>query len=71
MAGNRDPCLHAGAVQKTEVKNIGQYLIVQFGRVVYNADKLTYKVTLPEINHCLDKNLKLEAWIEHTGKRIN
>ena len=63
--------LNTGAVQKAQVKNIGQYLLIQFGRVVYNADKLTYKVTLPEINNFLDKNLKLEAWIEHTGKRIN
>ena len=50
---------------------MGKYLLIQFGRVVYNADKLTYKVTLPEINNFLDKYLKLEAWIEHTGKRIN
>ena len=46
-------------------------MIIQFGRVVYNADKVTYNVTLPEINNCVDKNLKLEAWIEHIGKRIN
>ena len=71
LAGNPHPRLNTGAVQKAQVKNIGQYLFIQFGRVVYNADKVTYKVTLPEINNYLDKNLKLEAWIEHTGKRIN
>ena len=47
-------------------------MIIQFGRVVYrNGDKLTYKVTIPEISNYLDKNLKLEAWIEHTGKTID
>ena len=27
--------LNTGAVQKAQVKNIGQYLLIQFGRVVY------------------------------------
>ena len=71
MAGNPQPRINTGAVQKAEVKNIGQYLIIQFGWVVYNGDKLTYKVTLPEINNYLEKNMKLEAWIEHTGLKIN
>ena len=71
LAGNPHPRLNTGAVQKAQVKNIGKYLIIQLGRVVYNADKVTYNVTLPEINNCVDKDLKLEAWIEHIGKRIN
>ena len=71
LAGNPQPRINTGAVQKAEVKNIGQYLIIQFGRVVYNGEKLSYKVTLPEINTYLEKNMKLEAWIEHTSITIN
>ena len=72
LAENPQSRLHTGAVQKTQVQKIGQYLSIQFGRVVYRkGGKITYKVTIPQISNYLDKNLKLEAWIEHTGKTID
>ena len=71
LAGNPQPRLNTGAVQKAQVKNIGQYLLVKFGRVVYNGEKVTYKVTIPEYTSFFDQNLKLEAWVEHEGQTIN
>ena len=51
-------------------KTISKYVLVKFGRVKLNYEKVTFTVTLPEINNVLGYNLKLEAWVEHTGATI-
>ena len=71
LARNPHPRLQTGAFQKAQVKTIGQYLLTKFGRANFNGVKITHKVTIPLSNNFLAKNLKLEAWIEHIGQRIN
>ena len=58
-------------LEKSQVKDIGQYLLTKFGRVNCNDEKVTYKVTIPQTSNFLAKNLRLEAWVEHIGQRIN
>ena len=70
LAGNPHPHVITGAIQKTEIKSISKYVNIKFGRVKLNGEKITYKVTVPESNFILDKNLKLEAWVEHIGETI-
>ena len=71
LAGNPQPRLQTGALQKSQVKDIGQYLLTKFGRVNFNDEKITHKVTIPLSSNFLAKNLRLEAWVEHIGPRIN
>ena len=70
LAGNPDPRLVTGAVQKTEIMSFSKYILIKFGRVKFNHDKVLYKVTLSENNCVLQQNLKLDAWVDHTGKSI-
>ena len=55
---------------KNRNKTISKYVLVKFGRVKLNYEKVTFTVTLPEINNVLGYNLKLEAWVEHIGATI-
>ena len=71
LAGNPQPRLQTGALQKSQVKDIGQYLLTKFGRVNFNNEKITHKVTIPLSSNFFAKNLRLEAWVEHIGPRIN
>ena len=59
-----------GATRKTEIKSFSKYVLVKFGRVKYNFEKVTFTVTLQEINNVLGCRLKLDAWVEHTGATI-
>ena len=45
-------------------------MLIKFGRVKFNHEKVLYNVTLPEINNVLGHNLKLDAWVEHIGQSI-
>ena len=64
------PRLITGATRKTEIKSFWKYILVKFGRVKYNFEKITFTVTPPEINNVLGCQLKLEAWVEHIGATI-
>ena len=70
LSGNPDRRLVTGAVQKTEIISFSKYILIKFGRVKYNHDKVLYNVTLPETNHVLGHHLKLDAWVEHIGQTI-
>ena len=70
LSGNPDPPLVTGAVQKTKIVSFSKYILIQFGRVKYNHEKVLYNVTLPEINIVLGHHLKLDAWVEHIGQTI-
>ena len=62
--------LITGATRITEIKSFSKYVLVKFGRVKLNYEKVTFTVTLPEINNILGCNLQLEAWVEHIGATI-
>ena len=71
LSGNPDPPLVTGATQKTEIISFSKNMLIKFGRVKFNHDKVLYNVTLPEINSVLGHNLILDAWVEHIGQTIN
>ena len=70
LAGNPHPRLVTGAIQKTKIMSFSKYVLVKFGRVKLNYEKVKYKVTLLENNKILDHHLKLEAWVKHVGETI-
>ena len=71
LLGNPDPPLVTGAIQKTEITSFSKNMLIKFGRVKFNHEKVLYNVTLPEINNVLGHNLKLDAWVEHIGRTID
>ena len=70
LGRNSHPRLITCATRKTEIKSFSKYVLIKFGRVKLNYEKVTFTVTLPEINNVLGCNLKLEAWVEHIGATI-
>ena len=70
LSGNPYPPLVTGAVQKTEIMSFSEHMLIKFGRVKFNHEKVLYKVTLPELNVVLRHHLKLDAWVEHIGQSI-
>ena len=70
LAGLPHPRLKTTAIRKTELKSFSKYLILKFGRAKPNGVKILYKVSVPETNNILGKNLKLESWVEHLGETI-
>ena len=70
LGGNPNPRLITVATRKTEIKSFSKYVLVKFGRVKLNFEKVTFSVTLQEINNVLGYHLKLEAWVEHIGATI-
>ena len=70
LEGNLHQGLITGATRITEIKSFSKYVLVKFGRVKRNYEKVTFTVTLPEINNILGCNLQLEAWVEHFGATI-
>ena len=71
LLGNPDPPLITGAIQKTEITSASKNMLIKFGRVKFNHEKVLFNVTLPEINNVLGQNLKLDAWVDHIGQTIS
>ena len=70
LVENTQPRLVTGALQKTEIKSYSKYVLVRFGRVDFNFEKVKFKVTLLENNEVLGHHLKLETWVKHEGESI-
>ena len=56
--------------KKTKIISYSKYILIKFGRVKFNYEKVLYNVTLPETNIVLGHHLKLDAWVEHIGQTI-
>ena len=50
--------------------SFSKYVLVKFGRVKLNFEKVKYTVTLNENNKVFGRHLRLEAWVEHAGETI-
>merc|ERR1712243_450 len=50
LSGNPDPRLVTGAVQKTKIISYSKYILIKFGRVKFNYEKVLYNVIPPETN---------------------
>lgn len=70
LVENTQTRLVTGALQKTEIKSYSKYVLVRFGRVDFNFEKVKFKVTLLENNEVLGHHLKLETWVKHVGESI-
>ena len=70
VARNSHARLVTGAIQKTEIVSFSKYILVKFGRVKLNFEKVKYRATLMENNKVLGHHLRLESWVEHAGETI-
>ena len=70
IAGNSHARIVTGAIEKTEIVSFSKYVLVKFGRVKLNFEKVKYTVTLNENNKVFGRHLRLEAWVEHAGETI-
>ena len=71
LGGNQHQRVITGATQITEIKSFSKYVLVKFGRVKPNYQKITYNVTLQKTNNVLGSSLSLESWVEHIGNTIH
>ena len=70
LAGNPHPRLTTGAVQKTYIKSLSNYVLIKFGRVKLNFEKVSHTVTVRDNTFVLGHHFQLEAWVEHIGHTI-
>ena len=70
LGGNQHQRIISGATQITEIKSFSKYVLVKFGRVKPNNEKITYNVTLQKTSNVLGSYLSLESWVEHIGNTI-
>ena len=71
LGGNQHQRVITGVTQITEIKSFSKYVLVKFGRVKLNYQKITYNVTLQKTSNVLGSYLSLEAWVEHIGNTIH